>query len=156
MLPLPEQIELSALVESGAWKQSTGAIRTIDVQTGNHADNKCALAIIEVTGGTEPFQPQLWYYTAQEDSSQFEAAPAPPGIMDRLGGDDLIAAWHKIIDEEVALAMVPDEDIQVAQKNLDEGDKSGSGSTAPQNPGTLKPPPTNPIAPPKAPNPGGK
>src|SRR5262245_39233179 len=82
MLPLAEQMELNALVESGAWKQTSSSIKKIDVQTGDHAGNKCALAIIEVSGGTEPFQPQLWYYTTEEESSKFEAAAAPPGIMD--------------------------------------------------------------------------
>src|SRR5262245_50609001 len=50
MLPETDQRELAPLIDSGAWKASTGPnIKSIDVQTGNNSlGSKCALALIEV------------------------------------------------------------------------------------------------------------
>ena len=73
-------------------------------------------------------------------------------MMDRLSGADWIAAWHKILEEELALAHLPDEDLTLAQKNLDEQeDDEGS---APQAPSGAIGRPSGPITP-TTPAPGG-
>lgn len=134
MLPLTDQLELAALVDSGAWKATVDSIQRIEVQTGtNSLSQKCALAVIEVGKlSNMTFQPQLWYYTTADEDPIFEAAPSPPGIMDKLSGD-WIAAWHQVLEAEMALAMKPEEDLSVPQKNLDTG---GSSQSASQGGGT--------------------
>ena len=119
--------ELDELVESGAWEDTTGKITRIDVQTGNspHDGVACALAVFYVDGG---FQPQLWYYTANEGRWLFESVAAPPNLMDRLYGEDWIAAWFEILDEEMALADKPDEEFVVPQQVVGGDSDRGSGS----------------------------
>lgn len=160
MLPLADQPQLTALVDSGEWKNTTSKISKIGVLTGkNQASLKCALAVIEVGKGSDTsYQPQLWYYTSEGENGSFEAAPTPPGIMDRLTGD-WIATWHKILEEEKALAMKPDEAVHIEQRNLesdnDSQNNNGGGGSTPNAPGGLRQPGgTAPIAPGGPPPPG--
>lgn len=136
MLPLSDQLELQALVTSGDWKRTVDQIKRIEIQTGsNDLSQKCALAVVEVGAGAGTnYQPQLWYYTVEEDAAVFEAAPTPPGILDKLSGD-WIAAWHKILAAELALAQQPDEDVEIQQQNIDSGSDQGSqNSGSPDGP----------------------
>ena len=152
MLSPLDRMELEAMVEAGVWDKASADISSIEIQTGeNSLGQNCALAVIEVNW---EFEPQLWYYTVEGDSRIFEAAPAPPGILDELSGD-WIAAWHRILEEEMALAMVPDEDLSPVQMNLDEDDdQSGSGGTARgtgSSPNSTPPPGRGRRKPPSAP-----
>lgn len=160
MLPLSEQLQLDAMVGDGSWSQSVARIKQVQVQTGsNSLAQKCALAVVEVGDGPSvSFQPMLWYYTTSAEAAQFEAAPAPPGILDRLSGD-WIASWHQILDAEMTKAQEPDEDITLAQRDLDESQDSptpaggaipGGGGGAPvRSPGgTPGSPPGGPSSPP--------
>ena len=146
MLSMADRMELDALVESGKWSSITAQISRIQIQAGyNPNDPKtakskgdaCTVAMIFV--GTS-FQPQLWHFSSDDydEGMVFGAGATPPGIMDRLTGTDWIAAWFGILDEEWALADVPDEELFIAQKNYDTGDdgeSSGSGPDArPDNP----------------------
>jgi len=141
MLPLSDQLELKALIDSGAWQKSVAQIQRIEIQTGaNTLSQKCALAVVEVgNGAATNFQPQLWYYTIEEDNPVFEAAPTPPGILDKLSGD-WIAAWHQILAAEMELAQQPDEDVTIQQQNIDSGSDQGSGNSGGGAPGGPAPP----------------
>jgi hypothetical protein len=151
MLPLTDQMELDALTESGAWQSSVKDIQMIDVRTGaNSLGQKCALAVIEVgSGAVTSFQPQLWYFTADARTSLFEAAPTPPGIIDRLSGN-WIDTWHKILAKELALADQPEGIYEIPKKNLDKrsptqtAGNSAPRGIAPSNPGAA-PAPSDPV-----------
>lgn len=140
MLPLTDELELDALLESGVWEEATDGIAQIAIETGTGPyDERCALAIFEVDGD---FQPQLWYYESTDEGYQFDAAPTPPDMMNKLYGDDWIALWHRILEEEIELANKPDEDFDVPTVDLDttEGRSGGFGSgtspgTTPNSPG---------------------
>ena len=146
MLPETDRPQLVALVESGAWKDTTGRITKIDIQCGSSPlSDKCALAVVEVKSGGDAFQPQLWTYKADGEAPVFEAVPTPPGILDKLSGD-WITRWFAILEEELALADKADEEYAIAQRDLDDG-KGGdtvasSGSSAPSGgaPGKLREP----------------
>ncbi len=117
MVATTDRLELEALVESGAWRETTANISRIDVQTGSNPDDPqdtCALAVVYVGSS---FQPQLWHYYRDDDMGgmRFDAAPTPPGIMDRLSGTDWIAAWFDVLAQEMALANRPDDDYRAAQ-----------------------------------------
>ncbi len=150
MLTRLDRDELDELVDSGAWADVTGKITRIEVQTGTspHDGLACALAVFYVDGG---FQPQLWYYTVDDNATQFEAVAAPPGMMDRLYGSDWIATWFDILDEEMALANKPDEEFvvpqQVVSDDRDRGSSSYRGPAA--NPSSPSQPsdPSRPTAP---------
>ena len=131
MLTKVDLDELDELVSSGAWTDATSKISGIDVQTGTSPANgePCALAVFYVDGG---FQPQLWYYTVDRDGAEFDAVAAPPNLMDRLYGDDWIAAWFEILDEEMALADKPDEVFVVPQRQVgDDTPRSRAGGSRP-------------------------
>ncbi len=126
MLTKVDHDELDELVKSGAWTDATSKISGIDVQTGTSPANgePCALAVFYVDGG---FQPQLWYYTVDRDGAEFDAVAAPPNLMDRLYGEDWIAAWYEILDEEMALADKPDEEFVVPQREVGDNTPRASG-----------------------------
>ncbi len=151
MLTKVDRAELDDLVKSGAWADVTSKISGIDVQTGTspHDGRPCTLAVFYVDGG---FQPQLWAYNLDEDIPQFDAVAAPPNLMDRLYGEDWIAAWYEILDEEMALADKPDEEFVVPQQEVgddtpraDGGGRGGPGAN-PSRPNTPSDP-SKPSAP---------
>ena len=144
MVSTTDRLELEALVDSGAWRETTANISRIDVQTGsNPADpvDTCALAIVYVGSS---FQPQLWHYGIDMDGARFDAAPTPPGIMDRLSGTDWIAAWFDVLAQELALADKPDEDYRVAQ-TIHASGIGGTGTS--QGPGIQPDGPSSPLSP---------
>ena len=150
MVSTADRLELEALVDSGAWDETTNQITRIEVQTGTNPDDPgdannpgdtCALAVVFVGSS---FQPQLWHYAIDMDGARFDAAPTPPGIMDRLSGVDWIAAWFAVLAEEEALANKPDEDYRAPQKIYATG-VGGVGSS--QGPGIEPEGPGNPLSP---------
>ncbi|MDY7108888.1 MAG: hypothetical protein SYC29_09655 [Planctomycetota bacterium] len=143
MLPLTDELELDALIESGAWEKTIDGIDGIAIETGpGPYDEKCALAIFEVDGD---FQPQLWYYHAEGEAYQFDAAPTPPDMINKLYGDDWIALWHEILEEEMALADKPDEEFDVPTVDLDSSEDRGGTFGSGTSPGTT---PNSPGGPP--------
>jgi hypothetical protein len=159
MLPLADELELDALIESGAWAETIDGISEIGIETGaGPYDEKCALAVFEVDGD---FQPQLWYYHSEDEGYQFDAAPTPPDMINKLYGDDWIALWHKILEEELALANKPDEDFDVPTVDLDTSESRGTSFGGGSSPGTTPnrpggPPGRRPPPPPRRPpGPGG-
>jgi hypothetical protein len=151
MLTKVDHDELDELVKSGAWADATNKISGIDVQTGTSPINgePCALAVFYVDGG---FQPQLWYYTVDRGGAEFDAVAAPPNLMDRLYGDDWIAAWFDILDEEMALADKPDEEFVVPQREV--GDDTPRARSSGGGPAANPTRPSTPSAPGR-PAPGG-
>lgn len=154
MMSPPDQFELDRLVETGAFKASTEPITRIDVRCGRAGD-ECALAVFHVG---EEFQPQLWTYVVRGDAGEFDAIATPPGIMEKLSGNDWIAAWQAIVAAELAKADEPDEVLEIPQQDFTQEEAASSeggspGVETPSAPGGApgKRPPGNPIKPPKAP-----
>jgi len=152
MLTRVDNDELDELVASGAWTDATSKISGIDVQTGTSPINgePCALAVFYVDGG---FQPQLWYYTVDRDGAEFDAVAAPPDLMDRLYGDNWIAAWFEILDEEMAMADKPDEEFIVAQREV--GDNTPRARSSSRGPAANPTGPSTPSDPSRPTAPGG-
>jgi len=159
MLPLADQQELNALVGSGVWEETIAGISEIAIETGSGPyEEKCALAIFEINGG---FQPQLWYYASSAEGYRFDAAPTPPGMIDKLYGDDWIALWHRILEEEIELANRPDEEFDLPGVGVDDesggrgssfsGSPPGSTPNRPGGPPGRRQPPTRR----RPPGPGG-
>jgi hypothetical protein len=113
------------MVESGAWEDSVAGIAEIAIQTGTSPyGDKCALAIFEVD---DDFQAQLWYYNGEGGQYIFDAVSSPPHMIDRLYGEDPIALWHDILEQELELAMQPDDPYGIPQQDLDEGEDEEDG-----------------------------
>ena len=71
MLSGPDRDELTELVDSGAWEETTSQIIQVDIETGQSPDGlDCALARFYVA---DDFQPQLWYYRLDGDGPVFDA-----------------------------------------------------------------------------------
>ena len=144
MVSTADRLELEALVDSGAWDETTNQITRIDVQTGSDPEDAsytCALAVLYVGSS---HQPQLWHYSIEFEGARFDAAPTPPGILDRLSGVDWIAAWFAVLAEEEALANKPDEDYRAPQKIYATGSSGGGG--VPERPG-VQPGGPGPLSP---------
>jgi hypothetical protein len=124
MLTEADRRELQAMVEDETWAAATQGIYSIDIQTGSSQHGECALALIESEHG---FQAQLWYYH-EGDPFEFEAAPTPPDVVNRLSGSDWIKAWHDLLEAERMLADKPDAPVQAPRRNLDEDDRAGQPS----------------------------
>jgi hypothetical protein len=159
MLSLPDQLQLDLLVESGTWAETADQVSRVDVQTGRSPEGDNAMLAIFHTG--LQFQPQLWLMEVGGDDATFDALPTPPGIMNRLSGDDWIAAWFDVNAAEIARAGEPDEAIVVPQQDFTEaaefgGDTGGQltpgGSPSPGSPGVPgRRRPGSPVAPPRGP-----
>jgi len=152
MLSDIEQRELERMVASGQWEKATASVDEIMIhQTGDSPNGKAVIAVYFTEGAN---QAQLWYYTGQGDEFTFEAAPTPPGIVNKLSGGDWIAAWHRILAEEQEIAMRPDEEIEQPQQVLNEGGGGSSGGSAPSRPrGPSMPSPGSPPRGPSGPQP---
>jgi len=163
MLSPTDALLLERMVDSGEWADATSGIGMINVQTGSDPTvGDCALALIMV--GTS-FEPQLWSYEIAGDPSSsggstFDALPCPPDMVNRLSGDDWIAAWMQILADELARASEPDEIIEITSTDLsDEEESSAYSGGAPGlgggggQPGRKRP--TGPIVDPNPQGPGG-
>lgn len=128
--------ELKVLVDAGLWQDETAAIEEILLETGRspHGD-KCVLAIYLVDGQD---QVQLWYYQSVGGEILFESVPMPPELTSRLSGN-WIEAWHEILEQEEQLAMQPDEDIEMPQRDIDQGEDSTMPSSRPSGPSAPNP-----------------
>ncbi len=138
MLAGPDRVELERMVARGAWIDATESIERVDVRTGrNELGDDCVLAVFHVGMA---FEPQLWTYEVSSYGSEFAAEPTPPGIIDKLSGSDWIAAWYRILADELARAEEPDEQVTVRSVNHDtsetiEAQDSGPAPTGPIQPG---------------------
>lgn len=155
MLSAPDQFQLDGLVTSGAFAKTTEGVTRIDVRCGRGPDSECTLAVFHVG---EQFQPQLWAYTINDNGGEFDSVATPPGIMDKLSGDNWIAAWFDVLKMELAKAGEPDEVIEIPQQDFTTDDGTappvdtggtGPGPAAPGGPG--KRTPGAPIDAPRAP-----
>jgi len=128
MMSPVDQAELDALVEAGVWEETIAGITQIELETGRSPNgDKCALAIFEVDWD---YQPQLWYYhSLGVGEYEFDAVACPPDIMNKLYGEDFIAKWHEILDEELALADKPDEEFEKPDVVLDEEEEEERSSS---------------------------
>lgn len=119
--------ELQAMVDDGQWASATGdQIDAVYITTGSSASGgRCVLAIYEVG---ELSQPQLWNYQPDGGGGLLlESVPTPPEMMGRINGDDLIAAWWKILAKEDSTWSVPDSDLN--DLIIDEPESLASGSS---------------------------
>jgi hypothetical protein len=155
-----DQRELDRMVESGQWDKATRGIEEVMIfQTGDSPNGKAVVALYLVDGSD---QVQMWYYTGRGDEFTFEAAPTPPNMANRLSGTDWISAWHAILQEEMELALRPDEVFETPQQVLDEstsqeGDRSPSGAPGgPSRPTTAPPSAPRSTPPPRRRVPGGQ
>lgn len=155
MLSMIDRVELEKIADTDMWKTAIADIGMVTITAGKSPFNDlCALALFEV--GTD-FQPQLWYYQDTGEGYEFDAVAAPPDIMERLYGDDWIARWHKILDEDMELASQEDDDERLAVVDLDDREEDSGGSatsgspgrpTAPRGPGRRPANPSGPRRPP--------
>ncbi|MGI9013171.1 MAG: hypothetical protein ACR2GY_02870 [Phycisphaerales bacterium] len=151
MMPPTEKHELDDLIQSGRWDSTIQNIEEILISTGDApaiigvdagSTNLAVLAIFQVDGD---YQPTLWYLSSGADGPEFIAAPTPPDILNRVSGTDMIAAWHAVIEVELARANDPDIEEASPQQILAQRAANEGG-------------PINPDAPPEGPmppSPGG-
>ncbi len=133
--------QLAYMVREGQWDDVTGdAIEYIMLQTGpSPQGGTCILAIYEGADVMESAEAQLWAFQS-DGGCQFMAIATPPGMVDRLSGEDLIAEWWKILEDEEAMWALDDSD-QLADLSDDEEEEasskasSGSGGSNRRQPG---------------------
>ena len=133
MLGSADAQELQAMVDDGQWASATGdRIDAVYITTGSSAEGgRCVLAIYEIG---QVSQPQLWNYREQGQGMLFESVATPPGMMSRLTGDDLIAAWWEVLAKENLAWDVPDADLSdliIEDSQL----ASGPGGSKKRSPG---------------------
>ena len=111
-------------------------------------------AVVAILKMSDSYQPQLWEFLADEMSqAEFTSGPTPIDVMDNLSGDNWVSSWYQLLDEELAIAMQLDEELEIPQRDLtnDEGSPQtgGGGGGSPNGPGRGRSPQRGtPIAPP--------
>ena len=133
MLSMLDQQELDALIENGDWEETTAYIDRIELMTGTSPlGENAVLARIELTptGETAQFQPQLWYYSGDATGEyRFEAAPQPPDVMNELYGANWIEAWHRLLQNELQLADMPDQDLPDITRTIAVNEERSANTT---------------------------
>lgn len=137
MLGEADQAQLRDMVDEGQWELVTGdVIDIVQIRVGpSDRGDTCVLAQFE-SGVMN--QSQLWRYRDAGDGIMFEAVATPPGMTERLSGDDLIADWWKILEEENAMWDLPDNEQLgdlLAEEEDQEGASSGSNNNGRRTPG---------------------
>lgn len=159
MLSAPDQLQLEGMVSGDTFKKVTGAIARIRVQCDRHESNDCALAIFDVGG--DRAEPQLWVYKST-GTAEFDSVATPPGILEKISGANLIAAWFDVLNLEMKRAGEPDEVIELAQSDRSTDVPIGAdsaGESAPGSPGGMpgkRKPSDNPVKPPRPPGFGSR
>lgn len=132
MLAGPDQVALERMIDDGSWATATDKIARVDLRTGrNNFSDECVLAVFHV--GLN-FEPQLWTFEVSDYGSEFAAEPTPPGILDKLSGSDWIAAWYRVLADELAKADEPDEKVTVGSVNFDSTEPVGDSPATPGAP----------------------
>jgi hypothetical protein len=127
MMSLLDRAELDDVSTTDAWRDTVDGIEEITLETGaGPFGEKCVLALYDVAG---EYQAQLWYFEGSGQDFQFQAAPSPPDILRKLSGDDWIARWHELLDEERQLAAELDVDPDMAPVDLDNSSSGSNSST---------------------------
>lgn len=132
-----DQEELDVLTSDDRFDDAVADIEEIEVRCGFTPNgDEAVVAILKMT---DSYQPQLWEFMADEVSApEFTSGPSPIDVMDNLSGDNWVSAWYRLLDQELAIAMELDEEVEVPQRDLtnDEGSPStGSGGRSPSGPG---------------------
>lgn len=150
---------LERMLDDGTFEAATGKIMGVKLEAGTSPKfGDCALAVYMMNDGT--FETQLWSYEIEGDPEGdgpvFDALPSPPNMLERLSGNDWIAAWLQILEDELARAMEPDEIVEFTNTDLTEEAESGSSGVG-FNPGGGGGGPgrKKPTGPKVNPNPGG-
>lgn len=138
MLSNSDKNELMAMDADGSFAEAVADIGSVQLRCGyTPGGDEAVVAIVQTY---EDYQPQLWRFTADEyGSSQFNSGPTPVNVMDKLSGNDWIASWYQLLDQELAVAMQLDEEIQAPIRDLNKGDNAeisgGGGGSNPGGPG---------------------
>ncbi len=156
MMSEADALILERMVASGDWAAATSGIEAIEIETDRgRGIGECALAMVTV--GSD-FDVQLWNFEVvgdaeADDGATFDALATPPSMINRLSGNDWIATWLEIIDQEMARAEEPDEAVEfeslVLESEEAEAASKSKGGSRPAGPGRKKP--TVPVF---DPNPG--
>jgi len=147
-----DQMELDVLTSDDRFAMATSDIEEIEIRCGFTPNgDEAVVAILKMS---DSYQPQLWEFLADEMSqAEFTSGPTPIDVMDNLSGDNWVSSWYQLLEEELAIAMQLDEDLEVPQRDLtnDEGspETGGGGGGSPNGPGRGRSPQRGtPIAPP--------
>lgn len=130
MMSAEDKTVLDDLVASGDWGSSTRGIDLIEVRAGIRPEDgkACALAIFTVGDGE---QAGLWAYELDAGTASFAAEPTPPNVMERLSGEDLIAAWYDMLEKYLALAQKPDVDLEAPKENMTQSSPTDAAGEEP-------------------------
>lgn len=154
MMDPEDSIQLEAMINANHLESSSTRIREVSLQTGTSPEGRsCVLALYLLDDG---YVAQLWYYKDVFGASNFEAAPQPPDVVERLSGTDLIESWFTVLQKERELYEEYDEqvdDLTPQAETSNTGSGWGSGGSRTGGGGV----PTGPIGPggPGGPNPNG-
>jgi hypothetical protein len=146
MLSTRDQPELSALQADGSFQEAVSDITSVELRAGITPNGDSAVVAIIQTY-SDP-QPQLWRY--QSDSvggGTFSSGPTPLNVMNKLSSNDWVNQWYELLEQEIAIAMQLEEDVQVPQKDLsnESNAKTSGGGSSPSGPGRPAVVPDRPV-----------
>jgi hypothetical protein len=136
MLSNTDKNELMDMDADGSFADAIAEIGSVQLRCGyTPGGDEAVVAIVQTY---DDYQPQLWRFTADEyGSSKFISGPTPVNVMDKLSGNDWISSWYQLLDQEFAVAMQLDEEIQAPIRDLNKGEDAeiSSGGANPGGPG---------------------
>ena len=156
MLSSQDRNEFQALQETGEFEGAVMDIGQVDLQSGSSPDYQPAVVAVMTMQSTNDYPAQLWTYQADKNGgpSTFTSAPTPLSVIDKLGMSGRVDMWYRLLDEELALAMALDEELEIPQVDARQevdapagGNPNTPPSRGPAGPVTV--PDRQPASPPK-------
>ncbi len=121
-----EQRELDALVASGDLARLAADIEGLEIQAGSTHEGRAA--VIGLYEFADRIEGQMWELEDQGAGLRFIAAPAPPGLCDRLGADPFLD-WYAVVAREQARMNESDLGIETAAAIEPPEDESAIGGS---------------------------
>jgi hypothetical protein len=160
MLSSQDGMEFEELRETDMFQKAVMDIGQVELQGGSSPDYQPAVVAIMTMQSTNDYPAQLWTYKVDDNGGDptFTSAPTPLSVMDKLSMSNRVDDWYRLLDEELALAMALDEELEITQVDARQevGTPAGGGSSAPPSgspTGPMTPPKRKPASP-KKPTPG--
>jgi hypothetical protein len=153
MLSSQDRMVFNEIQETGTFQEVVMDIGRVELQGGSSPDYQPAVVAVIRPQSSDDYA-QLWTYQVGNDGSvpTFTSAPTPLSVIEKISMTNRVTRWYQLLDEELALAMALDEELEIPQVDARQEVNAAAGGGAPPSRGPAGPltvPDRKPASPPK-------
>ena len=143
MLSSQDRMEFNEMQATGTFQEAVMDIGRVELQGGSSPDYQPAVVAIMSMQSSADYPAQLWTYQVDAigEAPTFTSAPTPLSVVEKLGMSNRVSNWYRLLDEELALAMALDEELEITQVDARQevDTPAGGGGGAPPSRGPAGP-----------------